>query len=142
MNTDNHLSILLDYISNNKNPIQLNALHLESCTIKREFTVKIIKSLRTNEHMKRLSLVDLNCMEMQKMLRLLYSSLKSNTSLEYLSLSNNEIYDYKYINKLIRKNKLIHTLDIRGNYMSEDILRDLYSSLLQNIELEELLFDS
>lgn len=81
-------------------------------------------------------------MELQKHLHLLYRSLKRNHTLEYLSLGNNEIYDYKYINRLIQKNKTIHTLDIRGNYMSEEILKELYNSLLKNIELEELLYDS
>lgn len=142
VHTEGKLTTLLDYLSNARQPVQLNALHIENCPTKKENTVKLIRSLKTNDHLKRLSLVDLSHMEMQKLLHLLYRSLKRNSTLEYLSLSNNEIYDYKYINKLIKKNKTIHTLDIRGNYMSEEILKELYNSLLKNIELEELLFDS
>jgi len=41
---------------------------------------------------------------MQQQLGLLYRSLKGNTTLVYLSLANNEIDEYKYINKIIQRN--------------------------------------
>ena len=81
-------------------------------------------------------------MNMQQHLGLLYRSLKKNTSLEHLNLANNAIFEYKYLNKLILKNKDLHTLDIRGNYMNEDILEQLWSNLHDNIELVDLQFDS
>ena len=36
----------------------------------------------------------------------------------------------------------MHTLDIRGNYMNEYILEQLWSNLHDNIELVDLQFDS
>ena len=79
---------------------------------------------------------------MEKHLRVLYRSLKDNHSLEFLSLANNEIDCYKYIYKLIHKNNTIHTLDITGNYMNEDILEELWESLHGNIDLVNLYYDS
>lgn len=81
-------------------------------------------------------------MNIQKYLRLMFRSLKSNTTLEHLRLEENEIDNYKYINKLIRNNHFIHKLDIRGNYMNEEILEELWDSLKNNIELVNLHFDS
>lgn len=77
-------------------------------------------------------------MNMQKLLRLLYHNLKDNTTVEFLSLANNEIGNYKHINKLIKKNHTLHSLDIRGNYMNEDILEELWESLHENINLVNL----
>ena len=77
-------------------------------------------------------------MDIQKLLRPLYKSLKDNTTLEHLSLANNEIDEYKYIKKLVMKNSVLRTLDIRGNYMNEDILMEFWVSLHNNIELTDL----
>ena len=75
-------------------------------------------------------------------MRYLFRCLRNNTTLEHLCLEENEIDNYKYINKLIRNNHFIHKLDIRGNYMNEEILEALWDSLHFNIELTELHFDS
>ena len=79
---------------------------------------------------------------MQGHLRLLYRSLKHNTTLEHLCIANNEIDDYKYINKLILQNHVVKRLDIRGNYMNEQILETLWDSLHDNFIITDLLFDS
>ena len=68
-----------------------------------------------------------------QLLGLLYRSLKKNTCLEHLNLANNNIDEYKYINKIIRKNTNLHTINIKGNYMNEEILEALWSSLHENI---------
>lgn len=75
-------------------------------------------------------------------LRTLYKSLKHNDTMEHLSLANNEIFEYTYLNKLILKDRNLKTLDIRGNYMNEEILEQLWHSLHCNIDLVDLMFDS
>ena len=115
-------------------------MHIENCTLRDEYLRDFLSAFRTNTIIKSLSLV--NIMNMQKYLRLMFRSLKNNTTLEHLCLEENEIDNYKYINKLIRNNHFIHKLDIRGNYMNEEILEELWDSLKNNIELVELFFDS
>lgn len=71
----------------------------------------------------------------------MYISLKKNTTLMHLCLEENEIDNYKYINKIIQKNHHIRKLDLRGNYMNLEILEQLWDSLKGNCEITELLFD-
>lgn len=100
----------------------------------------LIMSLKNNKHLKHLSFV--NLVNMQALLRLLYRCLRENETLEYLSLANNGIHEYKYINKLIMKNHVLRTLNIRGNVMNEDILLECWKSLHMNIELTDIQYDS
>lgn len=97
-------------------------------------------SLKENTHLKRLSLIDLK--NFPKFMKDLYKAMKYNSTVEYLSIKNNSIVNYKYIDKLIAKNKKMHTLDIRGNNMNEEILENLWTVLHDNVEVVELLFDS
>ena len=116
--------------------IYLQSLTIESSPIMRSYFKAIILSLKNNKHLKHLGLV--NVMHMQSLLRLLYRSLRDNTTLEHISLANNGIHEFKHINKLIMKNHVLRTIDIRGNVMNEDILLECWKSLHMNIELIDI----
>ena len=48
----------MGYLRAEQKPIHLLSLHIENCTIKKEYTSEIIRSLKTNTTLKRLSLVN------------------------------------------------------------------------------------
>lgn len=138
VHTEQQLSSLMIYLRDAKH--QIATLHIENCTIHEQYLAQFLNMLKTNKTIKSLSFV--NMMNMQKFLKRLFRCLKRNTTLEHLCLKENEIDNYDYINKLIRKNHFIHKIDVRENYMNEEILESLWDSLHFNIELTELSFDS
>lgn len=75
-------------------------------------------------------------------LRLLTRCLKNHPSLEYLSLMNNGIVSYGEIVKLIKVNEHVQTLDLEGNYMSEEIIEELWTGLHTNISITTLSYDN
>ena len=93
VHTTKRLGHLMTYLRQDAIPCHLRSLHIENCGIKRDYVVDIIRSLRYNKFLKRLSLVNLN--GAQTYLRTLYKSLKLNNTLEHLSLANNEIFEYE-----------------------------------------------
>ena len=122
-----------------KNAYSIQTLHIENCIIRDDHLRGFLDAMKTNMNIKSLSFV--NMRNMQKYLRLMYISLKKNTTLMHLCLEENEIDNYKYINKIIQKNHHIRKLDLRGNYMNLEILEQLWDSLKGNCEITELLFD-
>ena len=140
VHTDHKLGHLMGFLRAERQPLWLQTLHIENSPILKVYMGEIIRSLAGNTKLKHLALV--NQMNMQKHLRLLYRSLRDNTTLEHLSLANNEIYEYKHIRKLIQKNHVLRTIDVRGNYMNEEILMEFWESLHMNIELTDLEYDS
>ena len=137
MHTDHKLSSVMRHMESRPPIIELR---IENCPISETSLESFLKSLRENTHLKRLSLIDLK--DFPKFMKVLYKAMKYNSTLEYLSIANNSIVQYKYIDKMIAKNKKIHTLDIRGNSMNEEILESLWEVLHDNVEIVDLLFDS
>ena len=79
---------------------------------------------------------------MKNNLRMLTRCLKKHPSLENLSLTNNGIVNYTEIVKLIKGNERIHTLNLEGNYMSEEIIEELWLGLHENISITKFIYDS
>ena len=98
----------------------LKKVTIEACPIDKTCWGSLIGSIKFLDHIVELNVVNMQYLEPN--LGHLCRVLKHHPTVEVLNLSNNQIQAYEPIIEMIIENEKIKSLDLRGNYLNEEIL--------------------